>query len=86
MAPPGKGILDTFQITCETGETILVASDSGCTGTMILEEAITKGQIQHVQTGNTGTVQVAGGSRIPGEMYNCLLPLKKRANTNIGKP
>ena len=59
LAPTGKGILETFQITSDSGKTILVASDSGCTSQLILEEAISKGLIQHIQSGTTARIQVA---------------------------
>ena len=81
FASPGKGILDTFHITSDTGKTIMVASDSGCTTQLILKEAISKGLIQHVQSGTTAMIQVARGSTIPGENFNCLLPLRKKGKS-----
>ena len=39
-AKPGHGILETFTITSNTGKTFMVASDSGCTSPLILQEAI----------------------------------------------
>ena len=78
MAPTCKGILETFTITSETGKTFLVASDSGCTSPLILEIAISEGLVPYVRTDTAAMIEVAGGSRIPGVNYKCLLPLRKR--------
>ena len=53
----------------------LVASDSGCTSPLILQEAISEGLILNVQSGTRARIQVAGGDKIPGVTYMCLLPL-----------
>ena len=77
VAKPGRGILETFTITSDTGKMFLVASDSGCTSPLILQEAISEGLILNVQSGTRAMIQVAGGDKIPGTTYMCLLPLEE---------
>ena len=58
----------------------MIASDSSCTSPLILDKAISEGLILHVQSGTKATVQVAGGNKLPGINYVCLLPLRKTDN------
>ena len=77
QTPKGRGILDLFTISAEGGGNYMVASDSGCTSPIILKQAIKQGMVHHVKSGSYATIQVAGGSKLPGVNYLCLLKLRK---------
>ena len=77
----GKGLLDICTITTASGASFLIASDTGCTSPLVTKSLIDSGQLLSHTSQTTSTIQVAGGKRILGTNYTCLLPIKQ---TNSG--
>merc|ERR1712208_20049 len=58
------------------------ASDTGCTSPLVTETLLASGKLLNLKTETKSTVQVAGGKRILGTNYTCLLPIKQTNSNN----